>query len=278
MEKKISRKALNRSFWLWITGHSNCGSFTLMQAVGFMGAMAPIVKDLYSKEQQSEYYPTYISFFNTEPHLGSIVVGMVASLEESRANGKTELDSEVINSVRSGLMGPLAGIGDSLLIGTFIPILLGIALGMSQGGSVVGAIFYAVVWNVSAVLLSRWLYFKSYELGGSKIVELLTGPKSLAIRQAVIMIGLIVIGCVAAKWINVSTAWQFTQGDTTFLNLQNSLNNILPNLLSLGFILLNWWLMAKKKMNPLLAMGVMAVLGFIGVAIGFFDPGLSYGS
>ncbi len=32
-------------------------------------------------------------------------------------------------------MGPIAGIGDSLVVGTVIPILLGIALGMSFGGS-----------------------------------------------------------------------------------------------------------------------------------------------
>ena len=35
-------------------------------------------------------------------------------------------------------MGPLAGIGDSLIVGTLIPVLLGIALGLSNGGSPVG--------------------------------------------------------------------------------------------------------------------------------------------
>lgn len=38
-------------------------------------------------------------------------------------------------------MGPIAGIGDSLLVGTLIPILLGIALGLSSGGSIVGSYF-----------------------------------------------------------------------------------------------------------------------------------------
>ena len=31
-------------------------------------------------------------------------------------------------------MGPLAGIGDSLVVGTVIPILLGVAMGMSDWG------------------------------------------------------------------------------------------------------------------------------------------------
>ena len=47
-------------------------------------------------------------------------------------------------------MGPLAGIGDSLVVGTVIPILLGVALGMSDGGSPLGAIFYIIVWNLFA--------------------------------------------------------------------------------------------------------------------------------
>ena len=45
-----------------------------------------------------------------------------------------------INGLRAGLMGPIAGIGDSLVVGTVIPILLGIAMGMSTGGSPLGAI------------------------------------------------------------------------------------------------------------------------------------------
>ena len=38
----------------------------------------------------------------------------------------------MINGIRAGLMGPLAGIGDSLIVGTYIPVLLGIALGLAK--------------------------------------------------------------------------------------------------------------------------------------------------
>ena len=69
-------------------------------------------------------------------------------------------DEEFINGLRAGLMGPVAGIGDSLIVGTLIPILIGIALGMSTGGSPLGAIFYIVVWNLLAYIGMRFLYFK----------------------------------------------------------------------------------------------------------------------
>ena len=95
-----------------------------------------------TKTIKRRYSSTYSSFFNTEPQLGgSLVVGVTAGLEEARANGE-EVDSDLINGIRAGLMGPLAGIGDSIVVGTLIPLLLGIALSMSTNGSPVGAIFY----------------------------------------------------------------------------------------------------------------------------------------
>ena len=125
-------------------------------------------------EEQKEALSTYSSFFNTEPQLGgSLVVGVTAGLEEARANGE-EVDGDLINGIRAGLMGPLAGIGDSIVVGTLIPLLLGIALSMSTNGSPVGAIFYIVAWNLISVLGMRFLYYKGYNLG-EKAVALVVG-------------------------------------------------------------------------------------------------------
>lgn len=142
---------------------------------------------------------TYTAFFNTEPQLGTVIVGMTAGLEEARANGAEDVDDETINSLRAGLMGPVAGIGDSLVVGTVIPILLGIALGMSTGGSPLGAIFYIIVWNLFAYFGMKFLYFKGYRLGG-KAVDFLIGAQGDALRESVSTLGGIVIGAVAATW------------------------------------------------------------------------------
>ena len=140
-EKKLSKKALAKSFRNWYYGHLTCFSQEHMQTFGYLCAMLPLVEELYeTKEEQKEALKTYSAFFNTEPQLGTVIVGMTAGLEEAKANGE-EIDGEMINGIRAGLMGPVAGIGDSLLVGTLIPILLGVALGMSSGGSPLGAIF-----------------------------------------------------------------------------------------------------------------------------------------
>ena len=49
-----------------------------------------------------------------------MIVGVTAGLEEARANGEA-IDDDAINGIRAGLMGPLAGLGDSLIVGTLIP-------------------------------------------------------------------------------------------------------------------------------------------------------------
>ena len=45
--KKLSRKALNRSFRNWFYGHLTCFSQEHMQTFGYMLAMLPIVEDLF---------------------------------------------------------------------------------------------------------------------------------------------------------------------------------------------------------------------------------------
>ena len=241
-----------------------------------MLAMLPILQDLYdTNEEQTEKMQTYTAFFNTEPQVGSVVVGITAGMEEARANGEP-VDGETINGIRAGLMGPLAGIGDSLVVGTVIPILLGIALSLSGGGSPLGAIFYILVWNIGMFLIMRLLYFKGYEMGG-KAVEFLVGEKANAIREAIVMIGTMVIGGVTASWVSISTAFKMVGSNgETIVDLQSTLDTVYPHILSALFVLLCWWLMSKKKMSPIVVMLLLVVIAFVGVLVGFFDPGLSY--
>ena len=276
-EKKLSKKALNKSFRNWAYGNLTCFSQEHMQTFGYLCAMLPLVEELYdTKEEQKEAMNTYTAFFNTEPQVGSIIVGITAGLEEAKANGNEDIDAEAINGIRAGLMGPLAGIGDSLVVGTLIPILLGIALGLSTGGSVVGPIFYIVAWNLIMAFGMKFLYFKGFELGG-KAVDILVGEQATAIREAIVMLGTMVVGSVAATWVSVKTSFHLVNSaGKEFLNLQNQLDGVYPGFLTAAFVIFCWWLMSKKKVSPVVTMLILVVVAFIGVMIGFFNPGLKY--
>lgn len=275
--KKLSKKTLNKSFRNWYYGHLTCFSQEHMQTFGYLCSMLPIIEELYdTKEEQTKALETYKAFFNTEPQLGTVIVGVTAGLEEAKANGEP-VDSETINGLRAGLMGPIAGIGDSLVVGVLIPLLLGIALGLSNDGSPVGAIFYIIVWNLVVTFGMRMLYFKGYELGG-KAVEFLTGEKSSALRESIMMLGSMVIGAVAATWVSINTVFTMTNQESgeVFLNLNDQINAVLPKGLTAAFVLFCWYLIAKKKMSPIKVMLLLVVIAFVGVLSGFFDPQLKY--
>ena len=277
MERKLTKKTLTKSFHNWYYGNLTCFSQEHMQTFGYLCSMLPVVNELYDKqEDKAKAMQTYTAFFNTEPQIGSVIVGMTAGLEEARANGD-DVDDETINGLRAGLMGPLAGIGDSLVVGTVIPILLGVALGMSDGGSPLGAIFYIIVWNLFAYFGMKFLYFKGYELGG-KAVDFLVGPQGEALRESITMLGGIVIGAVAATWVSVSTSFTLTAEGATepYLNLQKTLDSVYPGFLTAAFVMLCWYLLAKRKMSPIKVMLLLVVIAFVGVLVGFFNPGLQY--
>lgn len=295
--KKVSKKSLNSSFWRWFYGNLTCFSHEHMQTFGYMWSMLPIIQELYeTKDEQAEKLQTYYPFFNTEPQIGSIVVGITAGLEEARANGAEEIDDEMINGIRAGLMGPLAGIGDSLIVGTYIPVLLGIALGLAEGGSIIGPLFYIVVWNVTSIFFQKWIYNKGYELGGSA-VEVIVGEQATALRESVIVMGQVIVGAMAGTWVSITTSVQLTtsiQNKTEMVIegskviekvtgtqevpvlLQEKLDDAFPGVLTLLFVMGCWWLMAKKGISPIKIMLLMVVIAVAGVLVGFFDPGLSY--
>ena len=248
-----------------------------MQTFGYLCAMLPLVEELYdTKEEQKEAMNTYTAFFNTEPQVGAVIVGITAGLEEAKANGNDDVDAETINGIRAGLMVPIAGIGDSLVVGTLIPILLGIALGLSTGGSVVGPIFYIIAWNLIVTLGMKFLYTKGYELGG-KAVDVLVGERATAIRESIVMLGTMVVGSVASTWVSVTTSFHLVNdAGEEFLNLQKQLDSVYPGCLTAAFVIFCWWLMAKKRVSPVVTMLILVVIAFVGVLVGFFNPGLKY--
>lgn len=274
-KKKLSQAALKKSFRNWAYGNLTCFSQEHMQTFGYLVAMLPIVDELYDNDEDKvKSLRTYTTFFNTEPQIGTLVVGLTAGLEEARANGEP-LDDETINGIRAGLMGPLAGLGDSIIVGTFIPILLGIALGLSTGGSVLGPLFYIIAWNLIMYFGMKYAYNQGYTMGGAA-VEALVGPQSAALRSSIVMVGTMVIGAVAATWISISTSLKFQFSAKSAFVLQDTLDNIFPKALNFFFVWLCWWLMTKKKISPTVVMLILVLIAFVGVLVGFFDPGLKY--
>lgn len=266
--KKISKKTLMKSFHHWYYGNLTCFSQEHMQTFGYLTSMLPIVEELYDKKQdQEEAMKTYTAFFNTEPQIGSVVVGITASLEEARANGAEGIDSETINGLRAGLMGPLAGVGDPLFWGTVRPVLAALGAGIAMSGSILGPIIFFIAIN-SIRLTTKWYLLDYGYSKGNKIIRDMAGDRIRKLTQGAAIIGLFMMGALVCKWTTIDIPIVVTKikGKTT--TVQNILDSVMPGLLALILTLLVLWLL-KKGVNPLLIIVVIFIIGILGKYLGF---------
>ncbi|EGQ8088557.1 PTS system mannose/fructose/sorbose family transporter subunit IID [Vibrio vulnificus] len=271
MEPKVAldKKDLKKCWRAWMMYNLSSMSFERLESFGFCLGMLPALKKLYpNQEDRKEAMKRHASFYNTEPQLGAIINGMAVGMEEKKANGEP-IDGETINTLKVGLMGPVAGIGDSMIPGMLVPILLSIGMALAAGGSMLGPIFYIVAFNAIAIIGSYQLFMKGYKMGAGS-VEMLVSHRSTKIREALSLLGVFVMGGVAASYVNLGTGLEFATKDGVDINVQMMLDGIFPKLLPLTVVLGTWFAMAKKGLSPVKAMLSLVVISFIGVAIGLF--------
>ncbi|MCI1859120.1 MAG: PTS system mannose/fructose/sorbose family transporter subunit IID [Sporolactobacillus sp.] len=265
----LDKKVLKKSYWRWMMYNLVAASYEFLEAFGFAYAMEPVLKKLYGKdpEKLKAALERHSVFYNTEPQLGAIVNGITVGLEEQRALGAKGVTDDFINSLKVGLMGPLAGIGDSMIPGMLIPILLSIGMGLGQGGNALGPLFYIVAYNLIIILGSRYLFFKGYELGADA-VNLFIGEVAQNVTQAIIVLGTIVTGGVAASYVKLPLPIKIHLTNST-LDIQKILDNIFPSLAPLLLILISWYLVAKKRVSIIKMIVAYFVLAFAGVGLAY---------
>ncbi|MFM1563857.1 PTS system mannose/fructose/sorbose family transporter subunit IID [Helcococcus ovis] len=142
--KILTKKDVSKSAWTWMFFHHCAQNYERMQGLAYCHTLSKPLEKIYKDDKKglSEALKRNLVFFNTEPQLGSIVPGISLALEEDYyLNGK-DGNTDLMTNVKNSLMGPLAGIGDSLLVGTLNPILLSIGIGLSEGGSPLGPLTF----------------------------------------------------------------------------------------------------------------------------------------
>ena len=282
MAKKIQEKTLKKSFITWFFWNGCSQQAESMLGMAFGQAMAPVIDELYDKkEDKVAALQRHIRLFNTESQVGSICNGIVCGLEEANAN--KQATPEVIDSVKVALIGPTSAIGDSLWVATIIPILLTICLSISQANTQIawlGPVLYMVVYPVGTYFLSWKLFRVGYRTGLDGMQNLMSTGKLDAITQAMTVLGLLVVGALAASFVNMVLPIQIVRdvmdgatgeiisGQVIF-NADNILNAIFPKILPFTLTLFVYWLYSKKKWTPLKLMGLILVLACVLTLLGY---------
>lgn len=243
----LTKKELIKN-WALTYSSETAYNYERLQALGQTNAMVPIIRKLYPNniEKQAEELKKYMVFYNTEPsYIGTMIPGISAAMEEQRADGETEITADTINSLRTGLMGPVAGIGDTVSQGIVYPILAGIACSLAIEGNFLGPILFEVMYKLIMIFTGYNMYMLGYKRGKSFILDMLQKGTINKITEVFGMIGLMVVGNMAASRVNVYLAPIFDIRGVE-VNLQSILDSLVPGLMPLLITLLVYWMVSKK--------------------------------
>lgn len=259
---KLQRKDLLGSWFRWICFGQTCYNYERMQGMGFTHSMIPIINRLYTtKEDRAAALQRHMTYYNTENNWGAAVAGITASMEEERANG-ADIDDDAINGIKTSLMGPLAGIGDTVTQSLAKTILLSIGCSLAMAGNVLGPIFFFLGMSAYALGLSYYLYFMGYRNGKTSITKLLRSGVIKNVSEALGALGMMVLGAMVAANISVTTPLSFTIGGSEIV-LQTIMDSILPKMLPLAIFLITYRLVVKGKKPSYIIIG-MFVVGILG--------------
>lgn len=243
-------------------------NMTKMEANGFTMTMAPAIESIYGDDTEGKKaaYARHQAFFNTHAVAFNFIAGMCYAMEKDVKAGK--LNGETIDAIKASLMGPTAGMFDSIFFNCLRVIGAGIGIGLCAQGNILGSIIFIILYGVSQSLL-KWILLKlGYDLGATFIDSVFSsGLMDVATRSASVL-GLMMVGAMTATTVNVPLNWTINVGQTSVVVL-DLFEAIYPDILSVGIVLL-MMTMIKKGKKPIQLIVGLIVAGLLGAFLHIF--------
>ena len=258
LTKKDLRQVGNR----WFIGTSTFNYETQM-APSVVFALYPVLRKMYKDDDDLvKSIKNHYKYFNSQPWMANIILGAALAIEDE--GGIESLDA--VQDLKVGLMGPLAGIGDTI-IWAMLPTILGsIAASMAQEGSPIGIFIWVFIYALSLFVRPR-LYEFGYNQGARLITQM--GSQLSAFTDAISVLGLAVVGAIIPSTIKLSTGFVFQNGEIR-LEIQSMLDMILPALLPVLLVSLIYYLMAKRQMKMTTIILLVIAIALVGSFFGIF--------
>ena len=264
VKESLVSKADQKQIWLRSFAIQSAFSFDRMQALGFTWGLMPFLKKIYgnSKESLAKALRRHLTFFNTHMWIPGPIYASVAELEAQKAQDDTSVDEQDIQAVKGSLMGPLAGIGDSISHGTLRPLMGGVAASLALAANPIAPFVFFFGVNIPHIWLSYQTMFKSFKLGGD-FFNRVDQEGLHRIMEGAVIAGLMGVGGLVGTWLNVKTPLKYVYEKFEF-PIQNMFDNIMPKLLPLLVTLLVYWAVRKGVKTTV----IMAVLTVVGIVLG----------
>ncbi|MDR2157003.1 MAG: PTS system mannose/fructose/sorbose family transporter subunit IID [Clostridiales Family XIII bacterium] len=271
--KLLTKRDITKSWLLWYLACEVSNSFERLQSIAFCICMGPILKKLYpDKEDYCAALTRHLQFFNTQGIWGGIVHGITIALEEERAKGAKDITDETITGIKTGLMGPFAGIGDTIDFATVLPIILAFFIPIAQDGNWIAGVLPITIFTIITGVEGYSFWHLGYKAGTASATQILQAGWIKQLILGASVLGLFMMGGLSASLVKVSTSLKITAGGMNLV-VQDILDQILPGLLPLltvggAYLFLTLPRKSGKKVSFIVLVVAILIIGLVLGALG----------
>lgn len=262
-EQILTKKDIRKAALRYMFMACNVFNYETQQGPAAVYSLSPALRKIY-KNKDKEYIESLnnqFNYFNTTTPMANILLGASLAMEEK--DGIKAKDA--VQSLKTSLMGPLAGIGDTI-IWVLWPTIMGSISGyMALQGNPLGAI----IWFIANILFLG-VRFKLFDLGYTSGVKLVTsfGDRLSIFTEAASVMGLSVVGALIASVVKVSTPLTFQTGAVKLAVQTGVLDKIMPALLPAVLTFIVYKLLGSKKWTPTRIIVLVIAIAMVGAFFG----------
>jgi mannose PTS system EIID component len=217
-------------------------NYERQQGLGWAWSIAPALDRVYPPEERDRRLAEHTAYFNTQPTLASLALGVVAGLEERRAEADgAGPDPAAIARVKGVLGASLAALGDRMFWFTLRPLAACLGVAFAHEPTPLGAVvtwvsynamhlsvrFLGVGWGyrlgpavLDAALRERfermmrwWAVLGCATIGVLVAIQLVPGGVARPAHEQIALAGGLVFGLLAAQRVRPSpTEWALLAG------------------------------------------------------------------
>ena len=253
---KLDNKTINKVFFRWLLASQTAWNYEKMQGLGYCFAMLPALRKIYKNDDElNEAVKSHLQFFNCNIITGQFILGANLAIEEAEGAKARE----AVAAIKTGLMGPLAGIGDTLFGVTLNTVFGSIAAYMALEGSPIGC-FLWIFANIIKIIISKDFINSGYKQGAKLISSM--GNMLKNITDSASMLGLMVIGALIPTVIKGNVPYVYTSGQVKLVG-QEVIDKIMPALVPLAIVGFTYWLLGRKSMNSTKVIIILIILSIV---------------
>lgn len=261
---KITKKDRRRAAVRYNFMACNIFNYESQMGPAVAWALAPALRKIYDDDDEyQEALENHFNYYNSTTVMSSLILGASLAMEERDGiKAKT-----AVQSLKTSLMGPMAGVGDTL-VWVLWPTIMGSISGyMALQGNPLGAI----VWLIANIVF-WFVKLKMFDIGFTSGTKLITslGERLNIFTESASIVGLSVVGALVATVVKISMPVKFAVGKVT-LNLQTGIfDKIMPALLPALLTLLIYHLLGNKKWTPTKIILLVIAISLVGTFLGIF--------